>query len=76
MHLSGCAKGCARRAAADLTLIGGDGRYGVVIRGNARDQPVARMEVGELIHRLKLLVDESSSTTVSAKRLARALAEA
>jgi precorrin-3B synthase len=38
LHVSGCAKGCARSAAADLTLVGEAGRYGVVRNGTARDR--------------------------------------
>jgi precorrin-3B synthase len=41
IHVSGCAKGCARSAPADLTLVGQDGRYGVVRNGTARD-PIIR----------------------------------
>ncbi len=41
LHVSGCAKGCARSALADLTLVGEAGRYGVVRRGTTRD-PVGR----------------------------------
>jgi precorrin-3B synthase len=37
LHVSGCAKGCARSALADLTLVGEGGRYGVVRNGTARD---------------------------------------
>jgi precorrin-3B synthase len=37
LHVSGCAKGCARSAPADLTLVGEGGRYGVVRNGRARD---------------------------------------
>jgi len=37
IHVSGCAKGCARSAPADLTLVGGGGRYGVVRSGTPRD---------------------------------------
>jgi precorrin-3B synthase len=37
IHVSGCAKGCARSAPADLTLVGWDGRFGVVRNGTARD---------------------------------------
>ena len=36
IHVSGCAKGCARSTAADLTLIGEGGRYGVVHNGTTR----------------------------------------
>ncbi len=37
IHVSGCAKGCARSTPADLTLVGEDGRYGVVHNGTTRD---------------------------------------
>jgi precorrin-3B synthase len=37
LHVSGCAKGCARPTAADLTLVGEGGRYGVVHNGTARE---------------------------------------
>lgn len=42
VHVSGCAKGCARSTAADLTLVGMDGRYGVVRNGTTRD-PVEKI---------------------------------
>jgi len=38
IHVSGCAKGCARSAPADLVLVGKEGRYGVVRNGTARDR--------------------------------------
>jgi precorrin-3B synthase len=41
IHVSGCAKGCARSMPADLTLVGREGRYGVVRDGTAHD-PVTR----------------------------------
>ncbi len=37
LHVSGCAKGCAHRGPADLTLTGRDGRYDLVIRGKPGD---------------------------------------
>jgi precorrin-3B synthase len=37
IHISGCAKGCARSAPADLTLVGEGGRYGVIRNGTTRD---------------------------------------
>jgi precorrin-3B synthase len=37
IHVSGCAKGCARSVPADLTLVGEGGRYGVVRNGTTRD---------------------------------------
>jgi precorrin-3B synthase len=37
IHVSGCAKGCARSAPADLVLVGDGGRYGVVHNGTVYD---------------------------------------
>jgi precorrin-3B synthase len=37
IHVSGCAKGCARSAPSDLTLVGCEGRYGIVRNGTTRD---------------------------------------
>ena len=48
IHVSGCAKGCARSSAADLTLVGEDGRFGVVRRGTARDPFERTIGVDEL----------------------------
>ena len=39
LHVSGCRKGCARAAASDVTLVGRDGRYDVVLSGRAGDDP-------------------------------------
>jgi precorrin-3B synthase len=52
LHVSGCAKGCARSAPADLVLVGSEGRYGVVRNGTARDRvvrTVARDELATLL---------------------------
>jgi precorrin-3B synthase len=38
-HVSGCSKGCARSAAADLTLVGASGTFAVVHHGTARSAP-------------------------------------
>ena len=40
LHVSGCAKGCARSAVTKATLVGRDGRYDLVIDGVAHDPPV------------------------------------
>ena len=40
-HVSGCTKGCARSAAADLTLVGADDCFGVVRYDTARAAPLA-----------------------------------
>ncbi len=48
VHVSGCAKGCARSAPADLTLVGEGGRYGVVRNGTARDPVERTIEADDL----------------------------
>lgn len=42
LHVAGCAKGCAHRAAADRTLVAESGRYGLVRQGTAGDPPAHR----------------------------------
>lgn len=39
LHVSGCSKGCAHPRTADLTLCGRDGRFDLVAKGRAGDQP-------------------------------------
>jgi precorrin-3B synthase len=41
VHLSGCAKGCACPRSTPLTVVGIEGRCGVVVNGSARDEPLA-----------------------------------
>ena len=41
LHVSGCAKGCARSTPADVTLVGRDGRFDLVKGGRAGDTPAA-----------------------------------
>ncbi|SIQ85634.1 precorrin-3B synthase [Bosea sp. TND4EK4] len=53
LHVSGCAKGCAHPAAADLTLTGRDGRYEVVMEGRAGDAPLATLDLPALLARLQ-----------------------
>lgn len=38
LHVSGCAKGCARSAPADVVLVGDGERYRVVHKGTVKDQ--------------------------------------
>ena len=42
LHVSGCAKGCARPRAAKRTLVGRDGRFDLVIDGCSWDEPARR----------------------------------
>jgi precorrin-3B synthase len=39
LHVSGCAKGCARSRPADVVLVGRDGRFDLVFAGRAGDPP-------------------------------------
>jgi precorrin-3B synthase len=52
IHVSGCAKGCARSTPADLVLVGKDGRYGMVRNGTARD-PVGRAIAPDVLASLR-----------------------
>jgi precorrin-3B synthase len=49
VHISGCAKGCAKSAAADLVLVGAEGKYGIVRNGTAGDRPERSATFAELI---------------------------
>lgn len=53
LHVSGCVKSCARPGASDLTLVGRNGRYGVVIGGSTRDSAVAELDLSGLLTRLQ-----------------------
>ena len=48
VHVSGCAKGCAKSGAADLVLVGSEGCYGIVRNGAAQDQSAGRFSFAEL----------------------------
>ena len=53
LHVSGCIKACAHPAAADLTLVGRNGRYDVVLGGTTRDKPFATLDLSALLTRLQ-----------------------
>lgn len=48
VHISGCAKGCAKSGRTDLVLVGSEGRYGVVRDGTAQDLPARHGSFAEL----------------------------
>ncbi|MBB4019235.1 precorrin-3B synthase [Chelatococcus caeni] len=73
MHVSGCAKGCARQAPAPLTLVGEAGGYGVVLDGTARDAPLAVRSVAEIETLLQAVVATGPSRGEAIAALARAL---
>ena len=51
-HVSGCAKGCAHPGRADLTLVGRDGRYGVVLGGAPGDAPARELAFEAALERV------------------------
>lgn len=53
LHVSGCTKSCAHPGRADLTLVGQDGRYDVIVAGGTRDAAIARLSLPELVRRLE-----------------------
>lgn len=42
LHVSGCAKGCARAGPASITLVGRQGRFDLVKQGRVGDEPAMR----------------------------------
>ena len=48
VHVSGCAKGCAKSGASDLVLVGADGLYGMVRNGTAEDRPSRHFSFSDL----------------------------
>jgi precorrin-3B synthase len=48
IHISGCAKGCAKSGTSDLVLVGAEGRYGIVRNGTAQDSPARRFSFSDL----------------------------
>jgi precorrin-3B synthase len=43
IHISGCQKGCAHSAAANLAIVGAPRDCGLIVNGRAGDRPVARI---------------------------------
>jgi precorrin-3B synthase len=48
IHVSGCAKGCAKSGPADLVLVGADGAYGIVRNGTTQDHQERSLTVSDL----------------------------
>jgi precorrin-3B synthase len=48
VHVSGCPKGCARSAPADLVLVGSGDSYRVVRNGTVRDEVVSALAAAEV----------------------------
>lgn len=59
LHVSGCAKSCAHRGPAALTLVGRDGRYDLIRDGGASDRPaLAGLTIAEVIALLQSVEGE------------------
>jgi precorrin-3B synthase len=74
VHVSGCAKGCACPRSMPLTVVGVEGRCGVVVNGSACDEPVAIVgpealpdalwRVADAVRRMRA-ADENSAEVLS-----------
>ena len=53
LHVSGCTKSCAHPGSADLTLVGRDGRYDVIVAGGTDGIAIGHLPLGELVRRLE-----------------------
>ncbi|GEP04114.1 precorrin-3B synthase [Methylobacterium oxalidis] len=53
MHVSGCAKGCARPGRSDLTLVGQAGGYGIVLGGGPGDEPALQLTFEAALERVR-----------------------
>ncbi|MBP0577768.1 precorrin-3B synthase [Labrys sp. LIt4] len=61
VHVSGCAKGCARRAPASITLVGQGGRYGIAFDADSKAPAETEpMSLGELMAFLTKRLTENS----------------
>jgi len=69
LHLSGCAKGCARPMVSPLTLVGAPSGYALVVNGTASVAPSAYTDesgIGTALARLNALVRENKDAGESA----------
>jgi precorrin-3B synthase len=73
VHVSGCAKGCACPRAVPLTVVGIEGRCGVVVNGSARDRPLVVLTPAELPSGLARLADAARQLCAPDESLADVL---
>jgi precorrin-3B synthase len=66
LHISGCAKGCARSTATKATLVGRNGRYDLVIDGTANDPP---MREGLTLEEAKIALEQIVEEIRAKRRL-------
>jgi precorrin-3B synthase len=62
VHVSGCAKGCAKSGRADLVLVGSEGDYGIVHDGTAQDRPSRRLGSSEITSDFEAILDLAGTT--------------
>lgn len=70
VHLSGCAKGCARPRPSELTFVGAPSGYGLVVNGAANGLPSAYTDengMGSALTRLGRLVRQNKDAGESAQ---------
>lgn len=53
IHVSGCVKSCAHPGSSDITLVGREGGYDVIVAGTTRDEPVATLDLPAILARLR-----------------------
>jgi precorrin-3B synthase len=58
IHVSGCAKGCAHRAPAALTIVGTHQGCGILHHASARDAPSRRVNLADVIPEVMALASE------------------
>jgi precorrin-3B synthase len=74
VHLSGCAKGCARPSRSALTIVGSRGGCGVVVNGTARDAALAHLAMQALPGVVARIAHEVERARRPEERAADALA--
>ena len=70
VHVSGCAKGCARPSASALTIVPAEGGYGLVLDGSAKAEPVmiiGKKDMRTVLQRLGRRVQEGKRAGESAR---------
>jgi precorrin-3B synthase len=67
VHVSGCAKGCAHPAAADVTIVGDENGIGLVAAGTAAGQPHAYTTRDSIVADAARLLDRTEALAPAAR---------
>src|SRR5262249_26269517 len=73
VHLSGCSKGCACARSTPLTVVGIEGRCGVVVNGSARDALLCMLMPGAVRSALSRCADTGRRLRVGDESAAEVL---